>query len=109
MKKAWAWCKANPWKAFFFPAVLLGAVLAWLFSGEDKTARDIISGTLDKDAKKAMKAKDTAMVAYKNDLKKIEAEAKGRLNNASKEQLAELETLNKESPDKVAAWINNLQ
>ena len=109
MKKAWAWCKKNPWKALLFPAVLLGVLLSWLLAGDKKTLGQVVSGTLDVDAKKAMQAKDKAMAVYKADLKKAEAAAQDRLNKVSEEQLAELETLNKESPDKVADWINNLK
>jgi len=107
MSKVWAWVKKNPWKAALFPLVIVGAILAWILS-KDRPLQQVISGTLDEDAGKALKAKDKAIQEYQQNLKKIEADAKAKLGRASKEQLEELEKVRKENPDGVAKWINDL-
>jgi hypothetical protein len=107
MDKVWAWCKKNPWKAAFFPVVLVVIVLIWLLGGE-KTLGQVVSGTLDKDARDAMRAKDKAIEGYKREQAKAAAEAQSRLNKASKEQLEELKKVQTENPAGVAEWINKL-
>lgn len=103
----WAWVKKNPWKALLFPLVLVGVILTWILS-KDRPLQQVISGTLDEDAGKALKAKDKAIQEYQQSLKKIEGEAKAKLGKASKEQLEELDKVRKENPDGVAEWINKL-
>lgn len=105
--KLWVWVKKNPWKAVLFPLVLVGVILTWILS-KDRPLRQVVSGTLDEDAGKALKAKDRAIQEYQQSLKKIEADAKAKLGRASKEQLEELEKVRKENPDGVAKWINEL-
>jgi len=107
-KKVWDWCKKNPWKALFFPLVLLVMVLTWLLAGDKKTFGQVVSGTLDSDARDAMKAKDAAMSTYRENQKRIASDIEDKLNKASNEQLKELKKKTDEEPEKVATWIDSL-
>ena len=104
----WAWVKKNPWRAIALPLSVACVVLAWLYHGGNKNLPQMISGTTDEAAAKALAAKEAAMQAYQASLKALEQAAQSKLNKASAEQIKEYESLKDKPPAEVAAWIDKL-
>jgi len=106
MAKAWAWLKTN-WKWLILPLWIASVVLVWIFRGGDK-ALFPTSGTTDAAADQAVAAKDKALAEFRAKLDELYKKAEAQMQDASEEQVKELEQLKDKPLDEVAAWIDNL-
>jgi flagellar biosynthesis/type III secretory pathway M-ring protein FliF/YscJ len=106
MSKVWAWLKKN-WKWLILPLWLASVILVWIFRGGDKPMFPV-TGTTDKAADEALKAKDKAAAEFRARLDELAKKAEERLQNASEEQIKEYEELKDKPLDEVAKWIDSL-
>jgi CRISPR/Cas system-associated endonuclease/helicase Cas3 len=106
MRKVWEWLKKN-WKYLLFPLWVVSLILVWVLSG-GKSRLPPLSGTSDRAADDAMKAKDAAIQEFRDRLDALYEATQQRLQKASGEQLEEFKTMKDKPLDEVAKWIDKL-
>jgi hypothetical protein len=105
MMKAWEWLKTH-WRWLIAPLWIISLILVWLFFGGRKPL--LPSGTTDKAADDAMKAKDEAISQFRARLDAMAKKAEERLQDASKDQVDEFNKLKDKPLEEVAKWIDSL-
>lgn len=104
MKKAWVWFKKN-WKWFIAPLWILSLILVWLFVG-DRRPLFPPSGTTDEMADELAQEKEKILQEYQEKLGALDEKFEKKLQDASKENLAEFEEMKDKPPEEIAKWID---